>query len=169
MKIRGIGKLSSLIILKSMFSNRMSRNDNAREYYNATQRDKRDDGIISEIEYFKKKLSNSEQIKLTKELKEINGSINLKTQKMEKTGSPLKSPTKGDDEEIVRTQPSTPLDPSAYDNIAWRTFIVLSLTDPLDRVYKSLAGLKIMDIVINVEVINQLGCERVIVVHRTFV
>ena len=51
-----------------------SRNENTKEYYDLLQNDKEN---TCEIEYFKNKLSNSEQIKITKELKEIRGHMNV--------------------------------------------------------------------------------------------
>ena len=51
-----------------------SRNENTKEYYELLRNDEEK---TCEIEYFKNKLSNSEQIKITKELKEIKGYMNV--------------------------------------------------------------------------------------------
>ena len=51
-----------------------ARNTNAKEYYDLLQKD---DENTCEIEYFKNKLSNVEQLRITKELKEINKHMNI--------------------------------------------------------------------------------------------
>lgn len=69
-----------------------------------------------------------------------------------------------DDTEYDIKEVASKADHSVYDELVASTFIVLNLSDPVDRTYKSSAGLEIIDVVINVKIIDPKGCKRVIVV-----